>query len=134
MGFHASGRKRVKTGMRKGKEKGGVGEGTDLNGQGGGARRRLLEGVLPQGQLVCLVKFVKRKNWENPQVTNPKSRSAKGCRSISLRYCLFLERLSLVVNENNGNPTCSLLGSEPIRRVVIIRPNLIGQYLTRTLF
>ena len=28
----------------------------------------------------------------------------------------------LVVNENNGNPTCGLLGSQPIRSVVIIRP------------
>lgn len=32
---------------------------------------------------------------------------------------LFLEQL---VNKNNGNPTCSLLGSEPIGYVVVIRP------------
>ena len=48
---------------------------------------------------------------------------------ISLRYNLFLERRLLVLNENNDNPTCSLLASEPKRSVVIIRPNLICHYL-----
>lgn len=35
----------------------------------------------------------------------------------------------LVVNENNDNPTCSLPGSELIRNVVVIGPNLIGHYV-----
>ena len=46
--------------------------------------------------------------------------------SIISRYYLFSGRLFLVVNGNNEDPTCSLLGSEPIRSVVVIRPNLIG--------
>ena len=35
----------------------------------------------------------------------------------------------LAVNKNNGNPAWSWLDSEPIRSVVVIRPNLIGHYL-----
>ena len=31
-----------------------------------------------------------------------------------------------MVNENNDNPTCRSLGSEPIRSVLVLRPNLIG--------
>ena len=55
-----------------------------------------------------------------------------GMRPISFRYYLFLERLLIVVNENNGNPTCSLLGSELVRREEVI--NLIGHYMVGPLF
>ena len=40
----------------------------------------------------------------------------------------------LVVNESNYNPTCILSGSESIRGVVVIRPNLIGHSLVRPSF
>ena len=53
---------------------------------------------------------------------------------FSLRYHLFLELKLLVLNKNNCNPTCSLLGTEPIRSVLVTRPNLIGHYLARILF
>ena len=50
-------------------------------------------------------------------------------------YCsLFFEGLSLVVNENNTDPTCRVFGSEPIRSVVVIRPNLIRHHLAGLLF
>ena len=39
--------------------------------------------------------------------------------TVSSRCYLFLERPLLVLNENNGNPTCSLIGSEPTRSVVV---------------
>ena len=38
-------------------------------------------------------------------------------RPIGRRYYLFLKRLLLVVIGNNGNPTCALVNSEPIRSV-----------------
>ena len=55
-------------------------------------------------------------------------------RPFSLRYHLLLELKLLVLNKNNCNPTCSLLGTEPIRSVLVTRPNLIGHYLARILF
>ena len=63
------------------------------------------------------------------EVHNPKVSICNGIRPISSRSSRVLERLLFVVNKNNANPTCSLLGLEPIRSVVIIRPNLIGYYL-----
>ena len=42
--------------------------------------------------------------------------------------------LLFVVNENNGNPTYSLLDSKVIRKVVVIRPNLIGHYFLGNLY
>ena len=52
---------------------------------------------------------------------------------INLVLLLLLERLLIVVNEN-GNSKCSLLGSDPSRRVVVIRLYLIGHYLAGPLF
>ena len=46
----------------------------------------------------------------------------------------FTVPLSLVVNENNANPTFSVLGSESIRSVGVIRPNRIRHYLAGLLF
>ena len=37
-------------------------------------------------------------------------------------------------DENNANPTCSLLGLEPIKSVAVIRCNLIRHYLVGSLF
>ena len=45
----------------------------------------------------------------------------------------IIERLLLMVNKSNGNTTCSWLDSESIRSVVVIRPNLIGHYLSGSL-
>ena len=47
---------------------------------------------------------------------------------------VFSDRLLLLVNENDGNSTWNVLGSEPIRIVVVIRSNLIGHYLAGSLF
>ena len=49
-----------------------------------------------------------------------KSPSTMKC-GPSVHYYKFLERLLLVVKESNGNPTCSLLASPPIRSDVVIR-------------
>ena len=50
-----------------------------------------------------------------------------------LQYHLLLEQASVVVNENNGNPTCSLLGSKPIKSIVVFGSNLIGHHLASPL-
>ena len=50
------------------------------------------------------------------QFFNPKFSIRNG---ISSRCYLFFERPLLVLNENNGNPTCSSIGSEPTRSVVV---------------
>ena len=65
------------------------------------------------------------------EVPNPKVSICNGMRPISFPSYLFLERLLLEVNEDNGNRTCSLLSFEPIRNVVIIRANLIGLFYSK---
>ena len=63
-----------------------------------------------------------------------KSQSSLECAPSGYRIIYFFERRLLIENENNGNPTCSLFGSGPIRSVVTIRTNLIGHYVARPLF
>lgn len=80
-------------------------------------------------------------SWDNGDKCIPQSKTAIAQKSPSSLECgqsvycsLFSEGLSLVVNENNANPTCRVFASEPIRNVVVIRPNLIRHYLARPLF
>ena len=79
--------------------------------------------------------------WDNGDKCIPQSKTAIAQKSPSSLECgqsvycsLFSEGLSLVVNENNTNPTCRVFGSEPIRSVVVTRPNLIRHYLAGHLF
>lgn len=54
------------------------------------------------------------------EVHSPKVFICKLLPPIGLQYYWFI--LEQLVNKNTGNPTCSLLGSEPIGNVVVIRP------------
>ena len=72
--------------------------------------------ITPKLREKCLINL---SGITQTEVHNLEISICNGLWPICLQYYLFLEQLLLVVNENNGNPTSSLLGPKPIRSIVV---------------